>query len=126
MATLSEKEWAKRVLQHEDYMPWGNVKRAKEILGLPRDGLTPEEQAQYDRVVGRQAEVEIRKHEIDAQIESAMQAKARHGYTVPAVIVKSWVNPNSPFLGFFFAHGYKVGDVGRHADKTHFQVLAVV
>lgn len=69
----------------------------------------------------------IQQHEIDAQIESATQTKARYGYTTQAVVVKSWAAGGiRPHLGFFFENGHKVGEIGRHEGGANFEVLAIV
>lgn len=69
----------------------------------------------------------IQRHEIDAQIETAMQTKLRHGYATQAVVVtqvtvgRGWTS-----LGFFFEDGHTVGEVGHYGDGSQYQVLAVV
>lgn len=52
----TDLEWARRTVANQDYLPWADVRRAKEILGLPKDGLTPEEQAAYDKAVASSKE----------------------------------------------------------------------
>lgn len=47
-------EWAKRVVANEDYLPWADVHRAKEILGMPTDGMTAEQKAAYARIASRE------------------------------------------------------------------------
>ena len=44
----------------------------------------------------------VQKHEMDAQIETAMQTKMRCGYTQTAAIHKLWVNSRRFVLGFNF------------------------
>lgn len=68
----------------------------------------------------------VNQHEIDAQVETATQMKLRHGYSTQAVVVRSWTDESRLHLGFFFEDSLKVGDVGRHDDGGHFQVLAVI
>lgn len=51
---MTKIEWAKRTLENEDYLPWADVVTAREILGLPKSGLTEDEQKAYDKAVGRE------------------------------------------------------------------------
>lgn len=51
---MTKIEWAKRTLENEDYLPWADVAKAKEILGLPKDGLTEVEQKAYDKAVNHE------------------------------------------------------------------------
>lgn len=68
----------------------------------------------------------VQQHEIDAQIESAMQTKMRCGYTQTAVIHKLWVNSRRFVLGFNFKQGVKVGDVYSNEDGSRCEVVALV
>ena len=68
----------------------------------------------------------VQQHEIDAQIETAMQTKARCGYTQTAAIHKLWVNSRRFVLGFSFKEGVKVGDIYKNEDGTRCEVLALV
>lgn len=68
----------------------------------------------------------IQSHEIEAEIERAMQTKLRNGCTTQAVVVKSWFDEQSPWLGFFFEDGRAVGEFGNREDGSHYQVLAVI
>lgn len=64
---------------------------------------------------------------IDAQIESAMQVRAQHGYAAQAVITQRYVKTNGFSLGFHFFQGeLKVGDLERCDDGSWFVVLAVI
>lgn len=68
----------------------------------------------------------VKQHEIDAQIETAMQTKARCGYTQTAVIHKRWVNSKKFVLGFNFKQGVGVGDMYINEDGSKCEVLALV
>ena len=48
----------------------------------------------------------VQKHEMDAQIETAMQTKMRCGYTQTAAIHKLWVNSRRFVLGFNFKKSF--------------------
>ena len=68
----------------------------------------------------------VQKHEMDAQIETAMQTKMRCGYTQTAAINKLWVNSRRFVLGFNFKQGVKVGDVYQNEDGSRCEVVALV
>lgn len=68
----------------------------------------------------------VQKHEIDAEIETAMQTKMRYGYTQTAAINKLWVNSRRFVLSFNFKQGVKVGDVYSNEDGTRCEVVALV
>ena len=68
----------------------------------------------------------IKQHEIDAQVESAMQTKARYGITQTAAINKLWINSRRFVLSFNFKQGAQVGDVYTNEDGTRCEVLALV
>ena len=67
----------------------------------------------------------VQQHEIDAQIETAMQTKKRYGYTQTAAINKLWVNSRRFVLGFNFKQGVKVGEVYYNEDGTRCEVVAL-
>ncbi len=69
--------------------------------------------------------MQIQQHEIDSQIQTAMEVKMRSDITTPAVIKKTKVGRRFT-LGFHFEAGLIVGQKGKHADGTEFEVLAVV
>lgn len=46
-------EWAERVVANEDYLPWSDVAEAKEILGIPVDGLTESEKSAYAKITSK-------------------------------------------------------------------------
>ena len=54
--TQKSKEWAERVVANEDYLPWADVASAKEILGIPVDGLTEREKAAYAKITSKPAQ----------------------------------------------------------------------
>lgn len=64
-------------------------------------------------------------HEIDAQIEMALQTRLRNGYTDPAVVQQRFVG-ESFSLGFNFQRDVKVGDIVHESDGSLFVVLALV
>lgn len=68
----------------------------------------------------------VQQHEIDAQIETAMQTKMRCGYTQTAAIHKLWVNSRRFVLGFNFKQCVKVGDVYYNEDGSRCEVVALV
>lgn len=68
----------------------------------------------------------IQQHEIDAEVETAAQTKARNGYVTQAVVVKRWGNNVKVHLGFFFENGHKVGETGQDDYGCNFEVLAVI
>lgn len=70
--------------------------------------------------------VQIQQHEIDAQIESALQAKARAGCAVPAAVFVTKHSARRVSLGWNLRQGLEVGKTYIHDDGTPFTVLAVV
>ena len=68
----------------------------------------------------------VQQHEIDAEIETAMQTKMRYGITQTAAINKLWINSRRFVLGFNFKQGVKVGDVWSNEDGTRCEVIALV
>ncbi len=68
----------------------------------------------------------VQQHEIDAQIQTAMQTKMRCGYTQTATVHKLWVNSRRFVLGFNFRQGVNVGDVYRNEDGSKCEVIALV
>ena len=68
----------------------------------------------------------VQHHDVDAQIETAMQTKVRFGYTETAAIHKLWINSRRFVLGFNFKHGVKVGDVYANEDGSRCEVVALV
>ena len=67
----------------------------------------------------------VQQHEIDAQVQTAMETKMRFGYTKTAVVHKLWVNGRRFVLGFNFREGAKVGDVFRNDDGSKCEVVAL-
>jgi hypothetical protein len=67
----------------------------------------------------------VQQHEIDAQIETAMQVKMRCGYAQAAVIHKLLLNSRRFVLGFNFKQGVNVGDVYTNEDGTRCEVVAI-
>ena len=67
----------------------------------------------------------IQQADIDAQIETAMQVKARCGYCAPAVVKKTKIGRRF-VLGFHFEAGLIVGQKGKNSDGSEFEVLAIV
>lgn len=67
----------------------------------------------------------IQQHAIDAQMQSALEAKMRNGYTDKAAIIKTWVNSRKFTLGFNFKQGVNEGDIYINDDGTKCEVLAV-
>lgn len=66
-------------------------------------------------------------HEIDAQVQTAMEIKMRHGYTIPAAVCRTWLADGRRFtLGFHFRRDATVGDVYVNDDGSRSEVLAVV
>jgi hypothetical protein len=63
---------------------------------------------------------------VEEVIEQAKSAKARHGYTVNAVICKTFYSANKFLIGFHFDNAMKVGDKGTHGSGSKFEVLAIV
>jgi len=68
----------------------------------------------------------VQQHEIDAEIETAMQTKMRCGYTQTAAVHKLWVNSRRFVLSFNFKQGVKVGDVYTNEDGSRCEVVALV
>ena len=68
----------------------------------------------------------VQQHEIEAQVETAMQTKMRYGYTQTAAVHKLWVNSRRFVIGFNFRQGVNVGDVYRNEDGTKCEVIALV
>lgn len=69
----------------------------------------------------------IHQHEIDAQVETAIQTKLRHNYDMACVVCKKWLSgSNKVWLGFHFESGLNVGDVGQHCAGSFFEVLEVI
>lgn len=69
--------------------------------------------------------MDVKQHEIDAQIESAMQAMLRTGARGQCVVCWNQTEKGG-WLGFHFEAGRKVGDIAFHRDGTRYEVLAVV
>lgn len=67
----------------------------------------------------------VQQADIDTQIETALQIKARHGYSTPAVVKKTKVG-RSFTIGFHFEAGMLVGQKGKNSDGSEFEVLAIV
>jgi len=65
-------------------------------------------------------------HEVQAQIESAMQTKARTGCHKPAVVYETRISRRRVSLGWNYREGLEVGKVYTHEDGTPFTVLAIV
>lgn len=63
---------------------------------------------------------------IEAQIESAVQTRAKHGYKLPAVITLRFIGDGLASLGFVFQAGLKPGDVTKADDGSWAVVIAVV
>lgn len=70
--------------------------------------------------------MQIQQHEIDAQVESAMQTKARIGCTVPAVVYVTKHSARRVSLGWNLRQGLEIGRTYAHEDGTPFEVLAIV
>lgn len=70
--------------------------------------------------------MQVQQHEIDAQVQTAMETKMRCGYTETANVNKLWVNNRRFVLGFNFKRGVNVGDVYTNEDGTWCEVLALV
>ena len=66
------------------------------------------------------------RHEVEAQIVTATQARMRYGYSVPAVVVLSGLGSPKPRLGFFFEVGRKAGELSAYQEGALFLVLAVI
>lgn len=61
-------------------------------------------------------------------IEQAKTAKARHGYTVNAVICKTFYSPRKFLIGFHFdvLNVERVGDKGTFPSGDRYEVIAIV
>lgn len=70
--------------------------------------------------------MKYKQHEVDAQIESALQTKARTGCTKPAAVYVTKHNARRVSLGWNLRQGLEVGKTYTHDDGTPFEVLAVV
>lgn len=70
--------------------------------------------------------MQVQQHEIDAQVQTALETKMRCGYTQPAAVHKLWVNSRRCVLGFNFKQGVKVGDVYTNEDGSRCEVVALV
>ncbi|MFA6198924.1 MAG: hypothetical protein WC679_00790 [Bacteroidales bacterium] len=68
----------------------------------------------------------IQQHEIDAQIETALQTKMRFGYTDTISVHKNFYPSGKVGLGFNFKQGVNVGDIYLNDDGTKCEVLALV
>lgn len=64
--------------------------------------------------------------EIEAQIETVVQTRMRHGYSAPAAVMQTFVSNESFSLGFNFQQEVKVGDIVVNGDGSWSVVLAVV
>lgn len=67
--------------------------------------------------------MKIQQHAINAQIETAMHVKLKHGYTKTAVV---FLNLRYFALGFNFQKDAKMGEVYQNDDGTKYEVLALV
>lgn len=63
---------------------------------------------------------------VDEVIAQAKSAKAKHGYTVNAVICKTFYSSHQYLIGFHFDNAMKTGDKGTHASGDKFEVLAII
>ncbi|MEY2690221.1 MAG: hypothetical protein RL375_4421 [Pseudomonadota bacterium] len=70
--------------------------------------------------------MQVQQHEIDAQVQTALETKMRFGYTQTASVHKLWVNSRRFVLGFNFKQGVQVGDVYRNDDGSRCEVVALV
>lgn len=70
--------------------------------------------------------MQVQQHEIDAQVQTALETKMRCGYTQTAAVHKLWVNSRRFVLGFNFKHGVQVGDVYANEDGSRCEVVALV
>ena len=70
--------------------------------------------------------MQLQQHEIDAQVQTAMEVKMRNGFAQKAAVHKRWINKRSFALGFNFKQGLKVGDVYTNEDGSRCEVLALV
>lgn len=70
--------------------------------------------------------LQIQQHEIAAQIESALQTKARVGCAKPAAVYVTKHSRSRVSLGWNLRQGLEVGKTYAHDDGTPFTVLAVV
>ena len=70
--------------------------------------------------------MQVQQHEIDAQVQTALETKMRCGYTQTAAVHKLWVNSRRFTLGFNFKQGVKVGDVYANEDGSRCEVVALV
>ncbi len=65
-------------------------------------------------------------HEIDAQVEVALQTIMRHGYSGTAVVGLLLTSEKNGSLGFHFEEGRSIGDIISNEDGSTFEVLATV
>ena len=65
-----------------------------------------------------------KQHEIDAQIEQAMQAKARANIKGQAVIFKLWTSKRKFSLGFNFRKNCEIGKKYENEDGSVIEVIA--
>lgn len=70
--------------------------------------------------------MKLEQHEIDAQIQTAMETKMRHGTLQTAAVVKTAINSRRFVLGFNFKKGLNVGDIYFNEDGSRVEVLALV
>jgi hypothetical protein len=70
--------------------------------------------------------MQVQQHEIDAQVQTALETKMRCGYTQTAAVHKLWVNSRRFVLGFNFKQCVKVGDVYANEDGSRCEVVALV
>ena len=68
----------------------------------------------------------IHQHEIDAQIQTAMETKMRNGYTTPACICRITHINGTESLGFIFHNVARVGHVLGNSGGSEMTVLALV
>lgn len=65
-------------------------------------------------------------HEIDAQVEVALQTIMRHGYSETAVVGFLLTSEKNGSMGFHFEEGRSIGDIISNEDGSTFEVLALV
>ncbi len=70
--------------------------------------------------------MQVQQHEIDAQVQTALQTKMRCGHTQTAAVHKLWVNSRRFVLGFNFKQGVRVGESYTNEDGSRCEVIALV
>jgi hypothetical protein len=80
----------------------------------------------FDQPQDRKPFMHPPQHEIDAQVQVALETIMRHGCTTTAVVGLSTTPSGHSSLGFHFDEGRSIGEAFAFEDGTTFEVLALV